>query len=160
MTTINRRHFLGAAGGVAATTLLPTARARANSPGKLVFVGWGGSYQDAQRKAHLDPFKAKRGIEITEIPGGPRLAKLKAQVEANNVEWNIIDLEWSDMLRAGRAGLLEPIDTSVVDMSKIVPEGRNEFGVMNCYYSMVFGRNTNHFPADRQARWAGRGSGT
>lgn len=149
MTTINRRHFLGAAGGVAATTLLPTARARANSPGKLVFVGWGGSYQDAQRKAHLDPFKAKRGIEITEIPGGPRLAKLKAQVEANNVEWNIIDLEWSDMLRAGRAGLLEPIDTSVVDMSKIVPEGRNEFGVMNCYYSMVFGRNTNHFPADK-----------
>lgn len=157
MTKFSRRRFLGTAAGAAAATLLPAARPRAQGSGRLVFVGWGGSYQDAQRKAHLEPFKEKKGIDFVEIPGGPRLAKLKAQVDANNVEWDIIDLEWSDMLRAGRAGLLEPIDTSLVDTSTIVPEGRNEFGVMNCYYSTVFGRNTNHFPPDKPSpvSWEG-----
>src|SRR5690606_30120308 len=105
MTKFSRRRFLGTAAGAAAATLLPAARPRAQGSGRLVFVGWGGSYQDAQRKAHLEPFKEKKGIDFVEIPGGPRLAKLKAQVDANNVEWDIIDLEWSDMLRAGRAGL-------------------------------------------------------
>jgi putative spermidine/putrescine transport system substrate-binding protein len=40
------------------------------------------------------------------------LAEVKAQVEAGNVTWNVVDVELSDAVRGCDEGLLEPIDHS------------------------------------------------
>ena len=42
-------------------------------------------------------------------------AKLKAQVQSKNYEWDITAITQADWLRAEHEGLVEPIDWSVVN---------------------------------------------
>ncbi|WP_162409833.1 polyamine ABC transporter substrate-binding protein [Acuticoccus sediminis] len=143
--SLNRRKFLTlTAAGVAVGPFVHTSRARAAR--ELVVVSWGGSYQDAQRAAHFAPFTAETGINIVEISEGPRVAKLKTQIDSGSLEWDVMDFETSDMLSAGSMDLLEPIDTSVVDTSTILPDAVDEFGIANVSWSKLLGFNTAKYP--------------
>jgi len=154
---IGRRTFLTMAGVSAAAVgpfvHLRWAWAAAND---LVIVSWGGSYQDAQRVAHFGPFEKATGASILEVKEGPRIAKLKAMVESGNVEWDVMDFETSDMLRAAEQGLLEPIDRSIVNTSDTLPSGVHEFGVANVSWSKILAFSTKKFPSGqpRPTSWA------
>src|SRR5881397_2318011 len=88
-----RRQFLttAAATGVASLAfprIITPARAAKN---ELVFVGFGGSYQDGQTKALFEPFEKETGIKVVQTTGVD-LAKLRAQVQSKNVEWDLISI--------------------------------------------------------------------
>ena len=56
----------------------------------LTFVSYGGIYQDGQAKAAINPFATESGAKI--LQDGPTdNAKIKAQVQAGNVTWDVID---------------------------------------------------------------------
>ena len=76
---------------------------------ELVFVGFGGSYQEGQTKALFEPFEKETGIKVVQTTGVD-LAKLRAQVQSKNVEWDLISIP--DRLRytAVQDGLLMPLD--------------------------------------------------
>ncbi|PYO34225.1 MAG: hypothetical protein DMD86_08990, partial [Candidatus Rokuibacteriota bacterium] len=81
-----RRQFLttAAAAGVASLALARTVtRARA-AKNELVFVGFGGSYQDGQTKALFEPFEKETGIKVIQTTGVD-IAKLRAQVQSGGV---------------------------------------------------------------------------
>ena len=62
---------------------------RARTKASIVFVSWGGVYQEAQQKAWLDPF-AKANPDITIVQDSPSdYSKIKAMVEAGNVAWDV-----------------------------------------------------------------------
>ncbi len=82
--------------------------------GSITVVSWGGAYTKSQIEAHHKPWIAKtgNGIKSEDYSGG--IAEIKAQVEAGNVSWDLVDLETSDAIRACDEGLLEPIDVSTI----------------------------------------------
>jgi len=77
-------------------------------------VSWGGAYTKSQVEAYHKPFIAKTGNQIISEDYNGGLAEVKAQVEAGNVTWDIVDVELSDAVRGCDEGLLEPIDKSIL----------------------------------------------
>ena len=81
---ISRRRFLGASAGALAAATLPSV-VRAQGKKELVFVGFGGSYQEGQTKALFDPFEKETGIKVVQTTGGHRQAPRAGAVEERRV---------------------------------------------------------------------------
>jgi putative spermidine/putrescine transport system substrate-binding protein len=96
--------------GVAAAALLAGA-ANAN---EITVVSWGGAYTKSQVEAYHKPWIAKTGNQIVSEDYNGGLAEIKAQVEAGNVTWDLVDVELSDAIRGCDEGLLEEIDHSIL----------------------------------------------
>ena len=78
----------------------------------ITVVSWGGAYTKSQIEAYHKPFTTKKGIKINSVDYNGGLAEVKAQVEAGNVTWDVVDVELSDAVRGCDEGLLEKIDHS------------------------------------------------
>src|SRR5690606_38187225 len=66
-----------------------------------------------------------------------------AMVESGNVTWDVVDVEGDYAVQAGNAGLLEKLDFSVIDRSKLDPRFVTDYSVGSFYYSFVIGCNTD-----------------
>jgi putative spermidine/putrescine transport system substrate-binding protein len=84
-----------------------TAQAR-----DLTIVGFGGTLQDAYRKAYIEPYAASKGIKIIEDTTNGGLAKQKAMVETGNVTWDVVQMEEDEVAVACDEGLLADVDWS------------------------------------------------
>ena len=107
--------------GVAALGLLaaPTAAISAES---LTIVSWGGAYEESQRKAYYVPYSEMTGTEIVQVSksaNGP--SGVKAQVEAGNVTWDVVDMLEAPSMKLCDQGYLEPIDHD--KLLKPAPDG-------------------------------------
>ena len=80
----------------------------------ITVVSWGGAYTKSQVEAYHKPWIAKTGNQIKSEDYNGGIAEIKAQVEAGNVTWDIVDVELSDAIRACDEGLLETIDHSTL----------------------------------------------
>ena len=78
----------------------------------ITVVSWGGAYTTSQVEAYHKPWMAKTGNTIVSEDYSGGLAEVKAQVEAGNVTWNLVDVELSDAVRGCDEGILEVIDSS------------------------------------------------
>ncbi len=126
-----------------------SAAAGSLSAQHLTVVSWGGAYAKACEEAIFKPFEAETGIEvrIEDYNGG--LAQIRAQVDAGNVYWDVVDLELSDGVRGCDEGLLEPLDTTrlapTADGSAarddFYPDTLGECGLGTVFYSTVFAYN-------------------
>ncbi|MEZ2132764.1 MULTISPECIES: polyamine ABC transporter substrate-binding protein [unclassified Sinorhizobium] len=129
-----KKIFALAAAVAAMATSLPASAA------DLVFTSWGGTTQDAQKAAWADKFTAKTGTNV--LQDGPTdYGKLKAMVEAAGVSWDVVDVEGDYAAQAGKKGLLEKLDFSVIDKSKLDPRFVTDYSVGSFYYSFVIGCN-------------------
>ena len=86
----------------------------ANAADAITVVSWGGAYTKSQVEAYHKPFTSESGIKINSADYNGGLAEVKAQVEAGNVTWDVVDVEMSDAVRGCDEGLLEKIDHSVL----------------------------------------------
>jgi len=78
----------------------------------LTIVSWGGAYSASQQKAYHDPYMAANpDIKIVNDDSASEgLAKLRAQVEAGNVTWDLVDMEAPAAITACEEGIAEPIN--------------------------------------------------
>ena len=80
----------------------------------FTFVSWGGAYTMSQQKGYIDTWgPVKNGstkVSVENYNGG--LGEVKAQVEAGNVTWDVVDVLPVDVINGCDEGLLEEIDTS------------------------------------------------
>lgn len=106
----------------------------------LVFTSYGGSFQQAQEKAWLEPFSKETGIEIRQ-DSPTDYAKLRAMVENNQVTWDVVDVV-NDFGLESTADLLEPIDYSVIDREPILDGYASEYRIANILSANVLGYNT------------------
>ena len=112
-----RRRLLRAGVGSLATTalgpLLVTERTAAQT--RTLYVNsWGGSYTVAQEAAYFKPFTAATGIQIRTITP-VSFARIKAQVQTGNYQFDMTSVNSMLWLRASREGLAEPIDWTVIN---------------------------------------------
>ena len=104
------RMILGAVSAVALSTVAAHAGEYdfPDLDGKQVtVVSWGGAYTKSQVEAYHKPFIAGSKAKIISEDYNGGLAEIKAQVEAGNVTWDIVDVELSDAVRACDEGLAE-----------------------------------------------------
>ncbi len=77
-------------------------------------MSWGGAFTKSQVEAYHKPFIKKTGVEIVSEDFSGGLAEIKAQVEANNVRWDLVSLDKPDIVRGCAEGLLEPVNPSIL----------------------------------------------
>ena len=131
-----------------------TVKANALDGVPLTLVSWGGMFQDGQVAAASDPFAKESGA--TMLSDGPtEYSKVKAQVDSNNVSWDIVDSDtiWAAS-QCGEDGLLQPLDLDIVDVSNI-PDGL----VGECYvpamqYGYIIMYNEDKYGDNPPTGWA------
>lgn len=147
----SRRDFMKGAAAVALSAPYIVSSVRAAE--QLVFAGFGGDYQTGQTKALFEPFEQQTGIKIVQTTGVD-LAKLRAQVQSDNLEWDFICLP--DRLRytAVHDELLMPLDYSVIDAKKVVPALVTEYAVGAVTIPMLMAYSTKFFtPENAPKTW-------
>lgn len=116
----------------------------------LNVISFGGAYGAAQKKHMLDPYTKKTGTKILfeDYSGG--IAEIKAQVTANNIQWDVVDIEVIDLERACSEGLLEVIPQEILAAGDdgtpakddfIKSALANECGVGNIVWTIVYAYN-------------------
>ncbi|HWA43955.1 MAG TPA: ABC transporter substrate-binding protein [Hypericibacter adhaerens] len=131
--------------------------ATAASADSVTVVSYGGSYTQSQIEAYHKPFTAATGITVNSADYNGGVAEIKAQVEAGNVAWDVVDLELQDLQRACQSGYLEPVDVSTITPAPdgtpatedYLPKALSECGVGNIAYSNVIAYDTTKFPGDK-----------
>ena len=149
---ISRRRFLGAAAGTLAGATLPSI-VRAQGEKELVFVGFGGSYQEGQTKALFDPFEKETGIKVVQTTGVD-IAKLRAQVQSKNVEWDLISIP--DRLRytAVKDDLVQSLNYNAINAKDIMPQLVTEHAVGCVTIPMLLTYSTKAYPQGKTpASW-------
>ena len=128
----------------------------------LTVVSWGGAYEQATRKAVLEPFAQESGIDVlVEVYNGG-LAQVRAQVETGNVHWDLVDLELADVILGCDEGLLELIEPEDLapaadgrpTVEDFLPSTITECGGAFVIYSTVYAYNTQSFPDDKPTTMA------
>ena len=76
----------------------------------LTVTSFGGAYGAAQKEHMIDPFVAETGTNILFEDYGGGVAEMKAQVEAGNVQWDVVDVEDIALERARAEGYHEVFD--------------------------------------------------
>lgn len=134
----SRRTFTGKlAAAVAAFSAPALAPAlitqRASAADKTITVtSWGGDYHKRAQEVFADPFTAATGIKVVLIDNGD-MAKVKAQVLSNAVQWDVIDAPAAFATSGSKEKLWEPLDSSLLSMSGLVEKASPDYMPMYLY---------------------------
>lgn len=129
------------------------------SSNSLVVCSYGGSFQEAQRKAFFEPFEKETGIKVIEANWSGEFAKIKSMVESDNVQWDLVTAAESSIIERGiNEGILAEIDFSNIDTTKFLPLSYNQYMLGFDYYSTVLAYNEEAFadgdyPKDWKEFW-------
>jgi putative spermidine/putrescine transport system substrate-binding protein len=153
--SLSRREVLrGAAAAPALAVASPMIAGAASK--RIVFATWGGSWEKAMRDAWFDPFAKATGIEVVTAQGNT-YGKLRAMVEAKNVEWDIAEVLPDFQYIGAKENLIEKLDFNVIDTSRIVKGGEfvTERSVPQVLWTRTMFYNTRQFSADNHPKnWA------
>lgn len=153
--TLSRRKVLGMTAAAASTALASPLYLRMASAASDVLVvnTFGGPFSELERQAFFDPFTKETGIRVElDTPWG--FAKLKAQVEAGNAQFDMQGLNSVDMARAVSEDLIEPIDFDMVDRSMNGNQMFREHGVGYGVLGTPLVYRTDHFSDGGPANFA------
>ncbi|WP_010141246.1 extracellular solute-binding protein [Oceanicola sp. S124] len=140
-----------------ALALLGSAAAAQDMANEMTIVSWGGAYQNSQLKAYVEPYMAANpGVTVTwDESSSQAVAKMRAQEEAGNITWDLVDVEAADAIRTCDEGLAMEVDWD--DALAPAPDGtspEDDFGdmlVSDCFvpqivFSTTFGYRTDMVP--------------
>jgi putative spermidine/putrescine transport system substrate-binding protein len=81
----------------------------------LTVATWSGPYGRAQANALFRPFGEDRRVDVRIALYDGGLAELRRMVAAGHADWDVMDMELPDAIAACREGLLEPIDSALLE---------------------------------------------
>ncbi len=128
----------------------------------ITVTSFGGAFSQSQIEAYQKPFSAKTGVKVNAEVYNGGLAELRAQVQAGNVTWDVVDLEKQDVTAACDEGLLEPIDSSILPPA---PDGTpaekdfisgalHECGVATIVWTTIVAYDETKFPGEKPTKLA------
>jgi putative spermidine/putrescine transport system substrate-binding protein len=153
----------GAPTGTAAATAAGSGAASGGATGdacnpprqdgvELTYVSFGGAYQEAQRKAWLTPYTELTGVTFKEDENSSN-ATIKAQVEAGQVTWDVVDVG-NDFGLDAHKDLLEPLDYSLIPRDEVIEGFASDYRVADMTYGVVLAYNTDKTAGQVPAGWA------
>ncbi len=121
----------------------------------LTVVGWGGSYQEAQRTAYFNPFVKKTGQKLLDESYNGEMAKIKAMVETKDVTWDVVQVEAPELIDACEQGLLEIIDWSKIgSKNNFIPDAVGECGVGTIVWAFILAYDADKIKGEGPKSWA------
>jgi putative spermidine/putrescine transport system substrate-binding protein len=159
------KHLLGASALAALPMVAATAQDTELPPcencvDSMTISSWGGAYQEMQQQAWVEPYTTATGVSITwDESSNEAVAKLRAQSEAGNITWDLVDVLATDGIRLCDEGLVMevPFDEWLAPAPDGAPasEDLGDNIVSDCHiptnlYSTTFGYRTD------VAGWEGR----
>ena len=128
----------------------------------ITVTSFGGAFSTSQIEAYQKPFSAKTGVTVNAEVYNGGLAEVRAQVQAGNVTWDVVDLEKQDLTAACDEGLLEPIDWSTLPPA---PDGTpaeedfisgalHECGVATIVWTTIVAYDETKFPGEKPTKLA------
>jgi len=127
----------------AASAVLAIAAIEVQAADQLTIVSWGGAYSESQRKAYYEPFSKEFGVQIGEEEYNGEIAKIRAMVEANQVTWDVVDVDTQTVLQGCDEGIFETLDYGrIAPKEKFVPVAAQECGVGTIVYSTIIAYDT------------------
>ncbi|MGV2288171.1 ABC transporter substrate-binding protein [Trinickia sp. YCB016] len=125
---MDRRRFLQMTGSALVSSALAAPMVmtprRGMAAENLTVVSWGGNYRQGVEEALARPFEKEFGIHVT-LVDTPDLAKVKAQVMTNNVQWDVFDAPGSMATTGVKNGYWEPLDPGLFNASDLIaPVGK------------------------------------
>ncbi len=122
--------------------------------GEVRIAAYGGTAQDAERKAYFEPFEKLSGIKTRDFAGAD-INKVKAMVETGNVEWDVVQLSRSTVRNLMKKGdYFEKIDYDLVDTANIDPVYRYDYALDMLVWSEVMAYRTDAFKGAVPNGWA------
>lgn len=147
--------------GLSSAVSVIALSAAAQDPVSLTVVSWGGAYTASQQRAYHEPFmEANPHVTIVNDDGSANaLASLRAQSQAGNVTWDLVDMLPSDAQLACDEGIILQIDHD--EMLAPAPDGTpasedflpgslGECFIPQILYSTVLTYRPGAFPDDAQ----------
>jgi putative spermidine/putrescine transport system substrate-binding protein len=125
MHDATRRTFLRGAAAVAGSAALGFP-AIVRAADALNVTCWGGDYEKGIRDIFADPFTKETGVPVRLINNAD-LAKMKIQVDTQNVQWDVFDSVGPQITAGSKQGLWLPIDEKIVDRSDLVAKGGADY---------------------------------
>jgi putative spermidine/putrescine transport system substrate-binding protein len=151
---VNRRGFLSTLAVLGVSpALFRLTPAHAQSR-EIVVVNYGGDAVTAMTQAWADPFNKTATVKAVVDGAGPSSAKMKAMVDSGKVTWDVVDRNLIAALELGRQNLLEKIDYTIVDKSKVRPEHAGEWGLGAYVYANVLAYQGDAFGGRTPKTWA------
>lgn len=157
MRQIGHRLSLAVGALAAALVVLGAGQALAQDKGTVTIASFGGKFQDGLRKALFKPFEEATGIKVVEATG-ISLAKIKAMVMTQNVEWDLFECVPSEYYVLSQQNMLEKIDYSLLDktiMDQMDPKALAPYGVGFLSFSQVISYSTKKYSKENHPHtWA------
>ncbi|MBX3550931.1 MAG: ABC transporter substrate-binding protein [Pseudolabrys sp.] len=149
---VTRRTLVkGALGG---TALIAAPWVRRVDAAEVLYVNtWGGAWEAAAKKNIFEPFTKETGVEIRTV-SPVSVAKLAAQARTGVYEFDVTTLGGGDIVRANKAGIIEPInDKAAADMG-LWKDAVFQNGVASHAFATVIAYRTDKFPNGGPKNWA------
>jgi putative spermidine/putrescine transport system substrate-binding protein len=141
---------LGVGGALGAPALVRAAAA----PAKTVYVSsYGGVWETSWKKAFFDPFTAQTGIAIKTVPG-VSFAKLKAEVQTGNYQFDLMNLGDSEFAQAVHDNLLEKVDKAAARTDQLPASQVREYGIVSYSLGTNIVYRKDKFPHGGPQSWA------
>ena len=148
---ISRRQAMAGAAAVSAGAVLGFPTILKAQPSSLTVPNSGGALEQAYKKAYFDTFKAKSGIEILSAPYMDT-ARVKAMVENNAVDVDVLNIDATEAAVLAKLGLLEPIDYGVIDKASLLPIAAKEYYLLADVAAYAMGWNTQAFTEETRPK--------
>ncbi|MFL6797939.1 MAG: ABC transporter substrate-binding protein [Xanthobacteraceae bacterium] len=145
-----RRLLTLGAGSVVAMPFVQPAR----SQSRTVYVNsYGGVWETSWRKAFFEPFTAQTGVQVKAVPG-VSFAKLKAQVQTHNYEWDVINIGDVEYAQAVHENLLEKVDPAAAKLTELPTSMVREYGITSYSLGTNIVYRKDKFPNGGPQSWA------
>lgn len=126
---------------------------------ELNVVSWGGAYTASQLKAYHQPYMAAHpDVKLNSLDYSGGLAEVRAQAEAGNVTWDLVDVVVADAIRGCDEGLFMELDhNALLDAAPDGTPPTEDFldgTLSDCFvpqiiYSFAFAYRTDAFKGEQ-----------
>jgi putative spermidine/putrescine transport system substrate-binding protein len=120
----------------------------------LTVVGWGGTSQDAHRRAYWTSFSKSTGIPLREDTWNGGIGVLRAKAQGGDPGWDVIQVETEETILGCEEGVFAPLDWKALGgRGAFLPITVQDCGVGAMVWSYLIGYDGNRF-ADGPKTWA------
>jgi putative spermidine/putrescine transport system substrate-binding protein len=121
----------------------------------LTVVGWGGSSQDAMRKAFWQPFTEATGIALREDSWHGGVGVIRTKVIGGDTSWDVVSVETEDLILGCEEGLFEPLQWATLGgRDAFIGTAVSRCGVGSEQWSYLIGYDGDVFPQGGPANWS------
>lgn len=148
-----RRSVIKLLGAAASATVCAPFVHTARAADPLFVNTWGGDWEKAAAAHLFGPFTKESGIPIRTV-SPVSYAKLAAQARTGVYEFDVTTLGGGELIRAVEAGLVEKIDTSIIDMKQLPPGQAYMSGIATHAFATVIASRKDKFTNGGPQSWA------